>query len=96
MRPDFTDIRQRIIHCGELRLLSRAEARDYISHRLNLVGCSTPVFDDSASEAIYEMSAGNMRAIDNLAYKALCEAARAKKGTVGTDHVTKAGAQLWT
>jgi len=96
LRDDLADVKQRIIHCGELRLLSRDETKEYILHRLRLVGCSTAPFDQNSLEIIYEMSRGNMRAIDNLAYKSLVQAANKKEKIVNTKHVAAAGGALWT
>jgi len=95
-RHQFSDIRQRILHCGNLRLLSQDESHQYMSHRLRLVGCQKPPFDNSAFETIIEMSRGNMRAIDNLALKSLQEAARQQKQVVSHNEVVTAGSQLWT
>jgi len=94
--PDLADIKQRIIHCGQLRLLSREESTDYIRHRMSLVGCSTIPFDEGALEIILEMTRGNMRAIDNLALKSLSQAEAKKDLVVTNQHVILAGAQLWT
>ena len=94
--PNLVDVRQRIIHCGELRLLSRQECSDYIKHRFLVAGLATAPIDQSAVEIIFEMSRGNMRAIDNLALKSLDQAEAAKDKTVGSEHVMAAGASLWT
>ncbi len=94
--PNLADIRQRLTHCGQLRLLSREETSVYIQHRLSLVGCATPPFDENAIEMIYEMGRGNMRAIDNLALKALGNAVKAKEKVVGGPQIAKAGGELWS
>ena len=93
---NLADIKQRIIHFGQLRLLSREETYDYLKHRLHLVGCSTFPIDENALEIIYEMTRGNMRAIDNLALKSLGFASSKNDRIVSGPHVTKAGADLWT
>ena len=93
-RPEVEDIRQRLAHCGELRLLSRDESLTYIDHRLTIAGCRSTPFDAGALEALYEMSRGNMRAIDNLALKALGKAADAGAKTVGQQHVVHGGREL--
>jgi general secretion pathway protein A len=94
LRPDLEDVRQRIAHCGELRLLSREESGEYIEHRLKIAGIRIVPFDTAAVEAIYEMSRGNMRAIDNLALKSLFKAATASAKTVGQQHVVQARPEL--
>lgn len=88
------DVRQRLAHCGELRLSSRDETMAYVEHRLKIVGCRTVPFDANALEALYEMSRGNMRAVDNLALKALAKATVAGMKTVGQQHVVAGGREL--
>ena len=46
-------------------------------------------------EALYELSRGNMRALDNLALKALEKAAAAGAKTVGNEHVIQGRSKLW-
>ena len=94
-RTELEDIRQRISHCGELRLLSRDECVSYIKHRLHIVGATTVPFDSESMEAIYEMSRGNMRAIDCLAFLALKNAALAGAKTASAQHVHQARSQVW-
>lgn len=93
--PNMADVRQRISHCGQLRLLSREETADYISQRLALAGCLQTPFDENSIELIYDMGKGNMRATDNIALKALGHAAKAKDNIVSTIHVTEAAKELW-
>jgi len=94
-RAELDDIRQRIVHCGELRLLSRQESIDYIKHRLHIAGSRNVPFDDDTIEGLYEMSSGNMRAIDTLALKSLKKAAESGAKTVGTQHLHQARAEVW-
>ena len=94
-QADLEDVRQRIIHCGELRLLSRDETIAYIEHRIRIAGCRTIPFDTECQEGIYEMSRGNMRAIDNLALQSLKKAAETNAKTVGIQHLHHARAQVW-
>lgn len=93
-RPEVEDVRQRLAHCGELRLLSREESIAYIEHRLAIAGCKTSPFDANALEAMYEMSRGNMRAIDTLAHKALTKATDGGAKTVGQQHVIQGAREL--
>jgi type II secretory pathway predicted ATPase ExeA len=93
-REGLEDIRRRLVHCGELRLLSRDESVAYI-HRVLSAGLSKFPFDTAATEAIYEMSRGNMRAIDTLALKALEKASDSKTATVGQQNVVSARAEVW-
>ena len=95
-RPDLADIRQRLIHCGQLRLLSRDEALDYLTYRLRLAGAATTLFDETGLDALYDMTRGNMRALDNLALKSLTCAAKKSDKVANQNHVMEAGASLWT
>jgi len=93
-RDDLAAVRQRITHCATLRLLSRTESKSYVEHRMTSVGSRSLPFDEPALDAIYEISRGNLRAIDTLARKALEIAA--KRGTPVVDQtlVTAARALL--
>jgi type II secretory pathway predicted ATPase ExeA len=94
-RDDLEDVARRIAHYAELRLLSREETRRYVEHRCTAAGNLTPPFDDDAFEAIYELSRGNLRAIDGLARKALELAAARDEDVVGAPHLIEARKVLW-
>jgi len=94
-RPAAEAIAQRMAHAATLRLLSRDETRAYIEHRCRVAGASTSPFDTEAFEAIFEMSRGNLRAIDRLALKALEAAAHGKAETVSSNDVLAARQRLW-
>jgi len=70
-REEATALAQRLALVATLRPLSRAEVRHYVSHRLTIAGGKSEPFDDGALDAIYEVSRGNLRAIDHVAFKAL-------------------------
>jgi type II secretory pathway predicted ATPase ExeA len=94
-RDELEDVAKRIATYVDLRLLSRDETLLYIEHRCLIAGAATTHFDTAALEAIYEMSRGNMRAIDRLALEALEIAAEAKAGVVSSGHVVAAKRNLW-
>jgi general secretion pathway protein A len=94
-REDTEDVRQRITHFGELRLLSRDESVKYIKHRINIIGCRTIPFDNETLEGLYELSRGNMRAIDTLAFISLRRAAESGEAVVSQQHLHKARAEVW-
>ncbi|MGE3376615.1 MAG: ExeA family protein [Vicinamibacteria bacterium] len=94
-REDLEDVARRIAHYAELRLLSREETRSYVEHRCTTAGNLTPPFDDDAFEAIYELSRGNLRAIDQLARKSLDLAAQKDEDVVGATHLAEARKALW-
>jgi general secretion pathway protein A len=93
-RDDQEAITRRLSHCATLRLLSRDETASYITHRSTIAGAAQAPFDAAAVDALYELSRGNMRAIDQLALKALQAAARAAVDVVGTQHVLAARKDL--
>lgn len=94
--PNLEDVRQRIVHCGQLRALSQTESTEYISHRMQIVGAIDRLFSAQATEGIYLASRGNMRGIDNIALKALTHAAEQKSNIVEVSHVIAARNELWT
>ena len=75
-RPDQAAVAGRLAHYATLRLLSRDETRHYVVHRCTLAGAQDDPFDTDAHEAIFEISHGNLRAIDRLALKSLEHAAK--------------------
>ncbi len=94
-QDELEDVARRISHYAEIRLLSREETRRYVEHRCAVAGNVTPPFDDSGQETIYELSRGNLRAIDQLARKALDLAAARDEDVVGAAHLIEARKALW-
>lgn len=94
-RPCAEDVAQRLAHRASLRLLSRDETRAYIEHRCRLAGAQQLPFEDDAIEAVFEMSRGNLRAIDRLSLKSLQVAAKAGRKVVSSGDALAARQQLW-
>jgi type II secretory pathway predicted ATPase ExeA len=94
LRPDMDALRSRIACVVRLRLLSRPETRSYVDHRLDIVGARAQILDDSAVEAVYDFTRGNIRAIDHLCRTALDLAARSSLDTVDAGVVTAARKKL--
>jgi type II secretory pathway predicted ATPase ExeA len=94
-RDDQESVARRIHFYACLRLLSRDELVQYLQHRCSIAGCKQLPFDESALEALYEISRGNLRAADALALTALERAALARKKVVGSLHVTEARQELY-
>ena len=82
-------------HYAELRLLSRDETGAYVEHRCTLAGARSNPFDGDAQQTIFEMSLGNLRAIDRLALAALQRAAKSSHTTVSSGDVIAARKSLW-
>ncbi len=64
---------QRVDVRVELRALSRAQARAYITHRLTCSGGRLEILDDEAIDALYAYSRGIPRVLNTLADNALFE-----------------------
>lgn len=94
-RDDHEDVARRIANYAHLRTLSRDETQAYIEHRSTLAGARQLPFDTAAIDAIFEMSRGNLRAIDALALRSLEIAAALKLQVVSAQHITSARRQLW-
>ena len=94
-RSDAEAVAQRLAHRATLRLLSRDETQAYVEHRCCLAGAQQVPMDVDAIEAIFEMSRGNLRAIDRLALKALQVASKAGRQVAGSPDVLAARQQLW-
>lgn len=94
-REDQQAVTRRLSHCATLRLLSRDETVAYVAHRSAIAGAAQPPFDAPAVDALYELSRGNMRALDQLALKSLQAAARAGADVVSSPHVLAARKDLW-
>ena len=88
--PSLEPIRRRMAHIATLRLLSRAETRDYMQHRVRIAGAPTFPFDPQATDAVFEVSRGNLRAIDQLARKSLELASQKAISTVDPSLVAEA------
>ena len=94
-RPEQAAIAHRLAHYAELRLLSRDETCAYLEHRCTLAGARTNPFDGDAQQSIFEMSRGNLRAIDRLALAALQRVAKSSHSTVSAGDVIAARKSLW-
>jgi len=93
-RPEFEDIARRLHHYATLRLLSRDETQGYIEHRVAIAGATTTPFDRGAFDALFELSRGNLRAVDRLALGSLECAALANAKTVSSAQVIAARKNL--
>ncbi|MCU0293800.1 MAG: AAA family ATPase [Thermoanaerobaculaceae bacterium] len=93
-RDDLESVARRLTHCVVLRLLSRGECRQYMEHRMRVAGARQFPFDDPSTDAVYEITRGNLRAIDTLCGKALEIAAEQGHPTVGAATVAAARQKL--
>lgn len=93
-RQDLAPVSRRMAHCATLRLLSRAETRSYMEHRASIVGSKTLPFDEQAVDAVYEITRGNLRAIDHVSLKSLEIATAADAPTIDAATVATARRHL--
>jgi type II secretory pathway predicted ATPase ExeA len=70
-RHDLEPVRRRLAHVAFLPLLSREQTCAYLHHRLQLAGAAPELFPDEVTDALYEISRGNLRALDHLGLKTL-------------------------
>lgn len=87
-------LRSRLAGIVRLRLLSREETKGYIRHRLEISGARKEILDQSAIEAVYDFTRGNIRAIDHLCRTALYIAACQTLETIDAGIVTIARKKL--
>ncbi len=85
---------QRIFLKFHLTHLSKDETIDYVNHHLTLAGAISPIFSPNALGAIYQVSAGVCRIINNLAIKTLTIGALEKKDTLTEEEVYRASKEL--
>ncbi|MCK5920856.1 MAG: ExeA family protein [Methylococcales bacterium] len=85
---------QRIVMRYHLSGLSREELPQYLSYRLQAVGCELPLFDPGAIEAIYQATQAMPRKVNRLAHYALTSCAIDKQRNVTPEHVQKALEEL--
>ena len=64
-------LRQRIIIKYNIENLSRTEVKEYIKTRLLLAGQSVNIFNENALNALYQVSGGNIRKLNNLVITSL-------------------------
>ena len=73
-RKDLVQLFQRITIRYHLSVLTRAEAGEYLDHRMKVAGAQRAVFAPDAVDRIYEISAGVPRLMNVLADRALMAA----------------------
>jgi type II secretory pathway predicted ATPase ExeA len=93
-REMLRDVAGRLAHRARLELLSPRQVEDYVQHRCAVAGATQTPFDADALTALHDLTHGNLRAIDQLAYKALLVAHEAGAECVNTNHITKARGML--
>jgi general secretion pathway protein A len=83
-------LNQRIVVRHHLDGLARDELPAYLTHLLRLAGTELPLFDASATEALFQATSGLPRKVNLLAHHALLAAALAKAKVATAEHVQAA------
>jgi type II secretory pathway predicted ATPase ExeA len=95
LSSELEDVCQRLAHNAELRLLNREDAIAYIDHRTRIAGLAASPFSNGAKEAIFEITRGNMRAIDKLALASLKKTSQAGRNKVEASDVAITRGEQW-
>jgi len=75
-------LRQRVAVHYHLEGLSREELDTYVAHQLKAAGVKQPLFDDTARQALYQVTKGILRKVNKIALTALRLAASRKNNVV--------------
>ncbi len=81
---------QRLVVQHHLTGLTREELPAYLAHRLELAGCTLPLFEPAAIEALFQATHGLPRKVNRIAHYALTAAALAKAKQVKVEHLQAA------
>lgn len=93
-RHDLRQLAQRITARYTLRSLSRAETREYISHRCQVAGASRALFSRGATNWVYRLARGNPRVTNIICDRALLGAFSANLPYVDAAVVRRAAAEV--
>ena len=94
MRPNLSQLRQRIAVVANLEPLGAAETVRYVEHRLRVAGSSEPIFTAEALALIAERSQGIPRNINNICCNALQLGYAQQRQTIDIDIVQKVAGKL--
>ncbi|MEM9013890.1 MAG: XrtA/PEP-CTERM system-associated ATPase [Pseudomonadota bacterium] len=82
-KPNMEQLSQRVIASYHLEALSEKETREYVEHRLAIVGWNkNPKFTDDAFKTIHQQTHGRPRRINTLCNRVLLHCSIEKKRTV--------------
>jgi len=83
-------LRQRIIMNYNMEGMTKDEGREYIDGKLKGAGCSQPIFDENAVEAILNASDGTARLINKLCNASLVIGNSQERDIIGSETVMQA------
>jgi general secretion pathway protein A len=93
-RDDMRQLAQRVTARYHLEPISRDETSAYIKHRLQICGCSQPVFNKHAVDKIQQLSGGIPRLINVLSDRSMLGAYVEGKTQVDVKVVKKAASEV--
>ena len=88
---DLEDVAGRLGIVASLGNLSREATVRYVEHRITIAGGKRLPFDSNALEALFELTRGNLRAIDHVALRSLELADESSAQVVDASYVQAAG-----
>jgi putative secretion ATPase (PEP-CTERM system associated) len=94
--PDLEQLRQRVLASYHLGPLSAPETRDYIRHRLSMVGWTgeNPSWDEAAFEAVHRAAGGIPRRVNTLCGRVLLFGALGELQTIDAAAVQETSDEL--
>ena len=93
-RNDLRQLAQRITARYHLLPLDLNEVQHYLKYRLQVAGCSRPVFSPKAVTALYQQSGGIPRLLNLLADRAMLAAYSQQQATVQLAQVQRAATEV--
>ncbi|MBI3834434.1 MAG: AAA family ATPase [Planctomycetes bacterium] len=93
-RPEFTRLRQHLFGQRKLEALTREQAANYITHRVQVAGAADPhLFETGAIHLIHELSFGVPRLINRLCNASLVAAYAEQRKRISHEIVEEASGQ---
>ena len=87
-------LKQRIVMRYTMQGLKKEECTEYLDSRMRLAGCTRNVFTPAAIEAIYNISNGAPRVINNITTAALMYSAAKRANDVDEEAVFQANIEI--
>lgn len=96
LRPELTQLHQRIISSTTLKYLDMSETRDYFLHRMRAAGWEgNPTFEEGIYTALYTASEGIPRWINQIGSRLLLNGFVEKKGSIGVVEIKQVVSDLF-
>jgi general secretion pathway protein A len=93
-RQDLRQLAQRITARYHLMPLTLAEVQHYVQHRLQVAGCSRPVFTEGALKKLFQCSGGIPRLVNLICDRALLGAYSQQKALIEAALIQQAAGEI--